>query len=109
SGLAAGELNIAEAVDPCVERWAHHRGGVVLGNHRWTFDTCTRREGWPPIDRPGQKFAARRIEHQPPRFRFRFCRLDFDRHRKPAFRRRSDRDNPAQNLDLDAWNMPAIE
>src|ERR1700689_4068011 len=64
SGLATSELNIAEAVDACVERRAHHRGRVVLGDHRRAADAGAGRQIGSPVDRHVQKFAARRIEHR---------------------------------------------
>src|SRR6185437_2723011 len=108
SNLAAGERNIAELVELRLEQRTDDSGGVVLGNHCRAGNLYARRQIAPPIDRHVLEFAALRIEQRTVRARLRFARLYRHRFCELALRRRAHRHHPAQDLDVDAGNRPAI-
>src|SRR6266403_884714 len=102
-------LNIPEPVEPRVETRTDDGRRLVFCNHGRPADARSRRKITPPINIHLPELAGLGVEEQAPRPRLWLARPFGGRCAEVAFRRRAHGGDPAQYLDLDAWDGSTVE
>ena len=107
-GIAAGQLNVAEAVDAasnCGLITVEVSSSAMMA----ALDASAGSELGAPVNRRLLQLAGAGIEHRTTRARSRLARPFLARGGETAFRRRAHRHHPAQDLDLDSRDRAAVE